>query len=164
MKATGFQGIVLVLAAPPLPVHRVSNYSDADDAIMIERREAMITDKVGVDGKMAVFLSANKSGKITIKVFQTSPTNKYLNQVCQLAEWWAGHVRADRGELRRHLPQRSDGRSVRVRREAGAGGAREGREGADLGDHGRESPGAVRRSLVRRVRDGCGGRAAKPWG
>lgn len=86
MKATGFQGIVMVLSAPPLPVHRVSGYSDADDAIMIERREPSTTDKVGVDGKMAVFQSMNKSGKITIKVFQTSPTNKYLNQVVQLAE------------------------------------------------------------------------------
>jgi len=90
MKATGFQGIVLVLSAPPLPVHRVSNYSDADDAIMIERRNPMITDKVGVDGKMAIFLSADRSGKITIKVFQTSPSNKYLNQVCQLAQGGPG--------------------------------------------------------------------------
>lgn len=92
MKATGFQGIAMVLSVANnvLPVHRVSGYSDADDAIMIERRNPQITDKVGCDGKMAIFLSSDNSGKITIKLFQTSPTNKFLNQVCQLAQGGPG--------------------------------------------------------------------------
>lgn len=86
MKQADFISIAVVLTAPPLPPHRVTNWSDDNAALTIKRRTDSFSDKVGVDGRMAVFINADKTGEIGIKVMQTSPTNKYLNAVCRLAQ------------------------------------------------------------------------------
>lgn len=85
MKAYSFLNTVVVISAAPLvPKHEVTNWADGDDALMIARREDAATDKVGADGRMAVAMSANKSGEITLKLLQTSPTNKVLNSIHNL--------------------------------------------------------------------------------
>lgn len=91
MKAADFASIAIVVAAPPaIPPTLITGWSDADDALMIERREPSVTDKVGVRGDMAVFLGRNRSGKITIKLFQTSPTNRVFQQILNLTEGGPG--------------------------------------------------------------------------
>lgn len=87
MKASDFKGIVVEVAfAPTLPPHAVTQWSDDADAFTFKRRNPSATDKMGVDGKMALFLSSDRSGEFGIKVFNTSPTNKYLNSGLALQE------------------------------------------------------------------------------
>jgi hypothetical protein len=91
MKAYGFSDTVVVISAPPVvPAHEVTGYADGDDAIMITRREDAITDKVGADGRMAIARSANKSGEITLKLMQTSPTNHVLVEIHTLQQQKGG--------------------------------------------------------------------------
>lgn len=88
MKAADFRGIVVVVAFPgsPLPPHQVSGWSDDSDAFTFKRRSPSATDKMGVAGEMAVFLSADKSAEFGLKLFATSPSNKYLNTGLQLQD------------------------------------------------------------------------------
>jgi hypothetical protein len=88
MKAADFRGIAVVVAFPgsPLPPHQVTDWSDDSDAFTFKRRAQSVTDKVGVDGKMAIFLSADKSAEFGLKLFATSPSNKYLNTGLQLQD------------------------------------------------------------------------------
>jgi len=74
MKAYSFLNTIVLVNGI-----RMTNWSDDDDALTIERLEDAAMHKVGVDGKMSVAISANKSGQITIKLMQTSPSNKFLN-------------------------------------------------------------------------------------
>lgn len=57
----------------------IRGYADGDDVLMVKRRNDAASDKMGVDGKMAVSLSADKSGEVTLKLMQTGAGNKYLN-------------------------------------------------------------------------------------
>lgn len=87
MKAADFASIsVVVEFEGALPPHEITNWSDDDDCFMFKRRQPSATDKMGCDGLMAVFVSSDKSGEFTLKVFQTSPTNKYLNAGLALLE------------------------------------------------------------------------------
>ena len=52
----------------------------------ITRRNDAATDKIGADGKMAVAISADKSGEITFKLMQTSSGNKVLNAIAARQE------------------------------------------------------------------------------
>ena len=91
MKSADFGSIAILVGAPPviLPTP-VTGWSDADDALSIKRREPSMTDKVGVMGDMAVFLGKNKSGLVTVKLFQTSPTNRVFQRIVDLAEGGPG--------------------------------------------------------------------------
>lgn len=87
MKAADFGSIsVVVEFEGVLPPHEITNWSDDDDAFMFKRRQPSASDKVGVDGLMAVFVNADQSGEYTLKIFQTSPSNKYLNAGLALLE------------------------------------------------------------------------------
>lgn len=87
MKAADFGSIsVVVEFEGVLPPHEVTNWSDDDDCFMFKRSSPSATHKIGCDGLMAVFASSDKSGEFTLKVFQTSPTNKYLNAGLALLE------------------------------------------------------------------------------
>jgi hypothetical protein len=91
MKAYSFLDTTVVISAPPVvPAHEVSHYADGDDSIMIKRREDGITDKIGADGKMALARSANKSGEITLKLMQTSPSNHVLVEIYTLQQQKGG--------------------------------------------------------------------------
>lgn len=59
----------------------VTNWAGGDDAFKAERLTDNASHDVGVDGHMVVSLSADKSGQVTIKLQQTSPTNSFLNKV-----------------------------------------------------------------------------------
>jgi len=73
MKTYSFlNNIVLINGVP------VTQWSEDNDALKIERAEDSMKPKVGVDGKAALAINANKSGFVTLKLMQTSPTNKVL--------------------------------------------------------------------------------------
>lgn len=81
MKAYSFLTQVVLVNGVPL-----TGWADGDDVIKIVRRNDGAMDKVGADGKMAVAISADKSGEITFKLMATSPSNKYLNGLCALQQ------------------------------------------------------------------------------
>jgi hypothetical protein len=87
MKAYSYLNWVVLVSAPPaIPPHQVGNFADGDDCLMITRRNDAVTDKVGADGKMSIAISADRSGEITLKLQQTSPSNKVLNAIADLQE------------------------------------------------------------------------------
>jgi hypothetical protein len=70
----------------------VTNFAPGDDVFKAERSTDNASDEVGVDGNMVVSLSADKSGQITIKLQQTSPTNSYLNKITSGQDFMEGFV------------------------------------------------------------------------
>lgn len=74
MKAYSFLNTVVLVNGVAL-----THWADGDDVIDISRLEDSATHKIGADGKMAVSISADKSGKMTFKLMQTSPANKVLS-------------------------------------------------------------------------------------
>ena len=87
LKAADFGSIVVMVEfAPTLPPHEVTEWSDDDDCFMFKRRQPSATDKIGCGGDMVIFRSSDRSGEFTLKLFQTSPTNKYLNAGLALLE------------------------------------------------------------------------------
>lgn len=79
--AVSFVNGVLILTCEPIGTEEVTGYATGDDVVMLEFREDLITDKVGADGEMAISIGADKSATLTIKLLQTSPTNKFLSKV-----------------------------------------------------------------------------------
>jgi hypothetical protein len=91
MKAYSALDVTVVISAlPAIPAHEVTHYADGDDAIMITRREDAITDKVGMDGRMSIARNANRSGEVTLKLMQTSPTNHVLTEIHTLQQQKGG--------------------------------------------------------------------------
>jgi hypothetical protein len=70
----------------------VTNFASGDDAFKAERLADNASHEVGVDGNMVVSLSADKSGQVTIKLQQTSPTNSYLNKITTGQDHMEGFV------------------------------------------------------------------------
>lgn len=64
----------------------ITGWAEGDDVIKVARRTDSATDKVGAAGEMMVSVSADKSGTVAFKLQQTSPSNRYLNSLLQLAE------------------------------------------------------------------------------
>jgi hypothetical protein len=56
----------------------LTHFASDDDVVKFERLAENANYKVGADGKMIISFSADKSGKCTIKLQPTSPSNKYL--------------------------------------------------------------------------------------
>lgn len=81
MKVYSFQNTVVLVNGVEL-----TGFADGDDVIGIRRRVDSATDKVGADGSMMVALSADKSGEVTLRLLQTSSSNKYLNSLMALQE------------------------------------------------------------------------------
>jgi hypothetical protein len=87
IKAADFASIIVAVEfAPALPPHEVTEWSDDGDCFMFKRREDSASDKVGCAGDMVVFRNANKSAEFTLKLMQTSPTNRYLMAGLDLME------------------------------------------------------------------------------
>ena len=55
----------------------ISSFADGD-AIKLAREENVVTKKTGVNGDVARSVSRNKSGTITLKVFETAPETQAL--------------------------------------------------------------------------------------
>lgn len=81
MKRYSFQDTVVLVNGV-----EVTGWADGDDVIGIKRRNPSLSDKIGASGEMMVSVSADRSGEITFKLQQTSSSNKYLNQLCELQE------------------------------------------------------------------------------
>lgn len=64
----------------------ITGWADGDDAIVVERRNDSITDKIGADGGMMVSVSNDKSGMAKFKLQQTSDSNAYLLGLMALQE------------------------------------------------------------------------------
>jgi hypothetical protein len=87
MKSYSFKDIAVLVSAPPaIPEHQVTGFADGDDVIMIERNTENAKYKVGAGGQMAVAITADRTGKITLKLQQTSPSNKIFNAIHSLQQ------------------------------------------------------------------------------
>lgn len=56
----------------------ITHWAEGDDVINIEHLTDLASHKIGADGHMMMSISADRSGEFTIKLQQTSPSNKYL--------------------------------------------------------------------------------------
>jgi len=82
MKAHSFLNWHFFLSAPPvLPTTELTHVIQGDDAVTVKYRTDRGMDKVGADGKMAMAISADRSCEVSIKLQQTSPSNKVLNDL-----------------------------------------------------------------------------------
>jgi len=82
MRAYGFGNVTAIFDA----AHEVTGYAAGDDAIKAERSVDGAGHVMGADGSMAMFISSDKSGTVTLKLLQTSSTNRYLLQRYALQE------------------------------------------------------------------------------
>jgi hypothetical protein len=62
----------------------ITDYGEGDDVIKASRLNDAASHKMGADGRMAVAIHADRSGEITIKIMQTSPSNQYLSSLVAL--------------------------------------------------------------------------------
>ena len=85
MTEYSFEDLICIVSGSP-----ITGYTDGDDVLQGRRREDAFSDIVGADGEMLVIHSPNKSGEFVMRLKQTSPSNKYLNDKFNLQE--AGSV------------------------------------------------------------------------
>ena len=64
----------------------IIEWDEGDDVINIERREDSAIDVVGADGTMTVAISADKSGVMSFRLQQTSPSNATLDALINAQE------------------------------------------------------------------------------
>ncbi len=76
MYAHSFKNCVVIVDGRPLV-----NFAEGDDVVTIEPRNDGATDLVGADGQMAVSISADQSATMTVRLMQTSPDNRFLQQI-----------------------------------------------------------------------------------
>lgn len=81
MKTYSFLNTVLLINGV-----EITGFAEGDDVINLERRTDSASDMIGADGKMMVSLSSDYSGEVTIKLQQTSSSNKYLTKLLHLQE------------------------------------------------------------------------------
>lgn len=79
--AVAFTNGVLILTCEPVGTEEVTGYSEGDDVLMLEFNEDLITRKTGADGESALSVGADRTATLTLKLLQTSPTNKFLSKV-----------------------------------------------------------------------------------
>jgi hypothetical protein len=87
MKAIFVKSYQMTIAAPPVvPTHVVSHIEAGGDAIAIKRDDPTVKTMVGMDGRGAVLVTSKRSGTITVKLMQTSPSNKVFAAIMGLIE------------------------------------------------------------------------------
>ncbi len=64
----------------------ITGWKDGDDVITATRNTESATHRMGADGKMVVSLGTDFSGSFTFNLDQTSPSNKFLNQLLRQQE------------------------------------------------------------------------------
>jgi len=73
MKAYSFNNVIMLVQG-----QEITGWPKGDDAIMCERFEDSGQHIIGVDGKMTLSISNDRSGSITFKLMQTSESNALL--------------------------------------------------------------------------------------
>jgi len=73
MKAYGFGTVVVTVNRVP-----IDGFAGGDDCVSTEKSVVNISAVVGASGEMMANISADQSGKITLKLLKTSTSNKYL--------------------------------------------------------------------------------------
>lgn len=66
--------------------NEITSWAEGDDVIQAKRLSDSTSHTIGADGKMMISISADKSGEVTFKLQQTSPSNRFLNKLLQLQE------------------------------------------------------------------------------
>lgn len=64
----------------------MEGFADGDDVITVERNNPSMTQKVGMQGDTVYSQTADKTGKITVKLLQNSSTNTLLTAKIQASE------------------------------------------------------------------------------
>jgi hypothetical protein len=64
----------------------ITHFGSDDDVIKFERLAELVSYKVGADGHAVVSHSADRSGKLTIKLQPTSPANAFLMGIAALEQ------------------------------------------------------------------------------
>jgi phage terminase large subunit-like protein len=59
----------------------ITGWAEGDDVIDIQHAADAISSTVGAGGEMVTSISADRSGTIKFKLQQTSPSNKFLNDL-----------------------------------------------------------------------------------
>jgi hypothetical protein len=59
----------------------LTNYGEGSDVLAVKRAADIGTHKIGVDGRMNLSLSSDKSGEVTVKLMATSPSNAELSKL-----------------------------------------------------------------------------------
>lgn len=65
--------------------HRVQGFA-TDSMVDVERNEELYSMKVGADGEVSRARNRNRSGKVTIRLAQESPSNDALNALAVAGE------------------------------------------------------------------------------
>lgn len=81
MKAFDWRTITTVISGYGYSAIPLTGWGKGDDVFQYERREAGVSDEVGVDGEMTVSLNANNSVKVVWKFSQLSPMNSILSKM-----------------------------------------------------------------------------------
>lgn len=64
----------------------LNGFADGDDVVMVERNNPSMSQVVGIQGDAVYSQTADKSGKITIKLLQNSESNSLLTAKIQASE------------------------------------------------------------------------------
>lgn len=64
----------------------LSNHDAGDDVFQAARRSDSMSDTMGADGDMATSKQTDKSGSITIRLLQGSPSNNYVRSLLNVQE------------------------------------------------------------------------------
>jgi hypothetical protein len=78
MKTYSFQDTNAAITGPGGSFQLGSGTGVADEGITLEPTESLNTMTIGADGRGMHNLHADKSGKITVRLLKTSPTNQLL--------------------------------------------------------------------------------------
>lgn len=82
MRVYSFRDVTAILNAE----HEITGYASGDDVITAERNVDSAQSVMGADGSMMVSVSADRSGKVTFKLLQTSSSNRYLMNLLNTLE------------------------------------------------------------------------------
>lgn len=64
----------------------ITGYDEGDDVVQVARRVESMQDRVGADGEMTTYLSADRSGTVTVRLAQSSDFNATFTTLAQAAE------------------------------------------------------------------------------
>lgn len=81
MKDYSFLNVIMLVNGV-----EIAGYDEGDDAIAMERLGDSASHMVGVDGEMTVSVSADRTGKFTFRLAQTSTSNAYLSGLISAQE------------------------------------------------------------------------------